>query len=95
MKLKNKEDQSMDASVLLRRGDKIITGDRWTPEGERKEREKRNKISVGGDREQRNTEGQEIEGRYVAVEEGEVGVAIRKSRIPGTQEFYRTQQGGH
>jgi hypothetical protein len=28
MKLKKKEDQSVDASVLLRRGNKIITGDR-------------------------------------------------------------------
>ena len=26
MKLKKKEDQSVDASVLLRRGDKILTG---------------------------------------------------------------------
>jgi hypothetical protein len=26
MKLKKKEDQSMDASVLLRRGNKILTG---------------------------------------------------------------------
>ena len=28
MKLKKKEDQSVDASVLLRRGNKIITGSR-------------------------------------------------------------------
>ena len=28
MKLKKKEDQSVDASVLLRRGNKIITGGR-------------------------------------------------------------------
>jgi hypothetical protein len=28
MKVKKKEDQSMDASVLLRRGNKIITGSR-------------------------------------------------------------------
>jgi hypothetical protein len=28
VKLKKKENQSVDASVLLRRGDKIITGDR-------------------------------------------------------------------
>jgi hypothetical protein len=27
MKLKKKEDQSMDASVLLRRGNKILTGE--------------------------------------------------------------------
>jgi hypothetical protein len=28
MKLKKKEDQSVDASVLLRRGNKILTGGR-------------------------------------------------------------------
>jgi hypothetical protein len=29
MKLKKKEDQSMDASVLLRRRNKILKGSRW------------------------------------------------------------------
>ena len=38
MKLKKKEDQSVDASVLLRRGNKIIIGGRgW--EGLRRKRE--------------------------------------------------------
>jgi hypothetical protein len=43
----------------------------------------------------RSTEGQEFERRYVAVGEGELGVAIRKSQMPGTQEVPSTQQGGH
>jgi hypothetical protein len=38
MKLK-KEDQSVDASVLLKRGNKIITGVRGRALGRRKERE--------------------------------------------------------
>jgi hypothetical protein len=29
MKLKKKEDQSVDASVLLRRGNKILTGEKF------------------------------------------------------------------
>ena len=44
---------------------------------------------------ERNTEGQEFERRRVEVGEGELGVAIRKSQIPGAQEVPRTQQGGH
>jgi hypothetical protein len=42
MKFNKKGDQSVDASVLLRREDKIIAGhrDRWTWEGERRGREK-------------------------------------------------------
>jgi len=36
MKLKKKEDQSVDASVLLRRGNKIITGGREREELGRK-----------------------------------------------------------
>jgi hypothetical protein len=43
MKLKKKEDQSVDASVLLRRGNKIITGGRSqgvTWEGERRVRKR-------------------------------------------------------
>lgn len=44
MKLKRKEDQRVDASVLLRRGDKIIKGSRgWKGRG-RKRGEGREKI---------------------------------------------------
>jgi hypothetical protein len=35
----------------------------------------------------RSTEGQEIEQRYIAVGGGELGIATRKSQMPGTQEF--------
>ena len=37
----------------------------------------------------------EIEQRYIAVGGGELGIATRKSQMPGTQEVPRTQQGGH
>ena len=47
---------------------------------------------MGGDGE-RSTEGQEFESRCVAVGDGELGVATRKSQMPGTQEVPRTQQG--
>jgi hypothetical protein len=39
---------------------------------------------------ERNTEGQEIEQKYVAVGDGKLGVAIRKSQSPGKQEVPRT-----
>ena len=42
-----------------------------------------------------STEGQELQSRCVAVGERELGVATRKSQMPGTQEVPRTQQGGH
>jgi hypothetical protein len=42
-----------------------------------------------------STEDQEFERRRVAVGEGDLGVATRKSQMPGTQEIPRTQQGGH
>jgi hypothetical protein len=35
VKLKKVEDQSMDASIVLRRGNKIITGDRGIEEPDR------------------------------------------------------------
>jgi hypothetical protein len=64
MKLKKREDQSVDASVLLRKGNKIIMGGRGRedPEREREGKGKRGTGSgvegtgVGG-----HTEGQEIE----------------------------------
>ena len=48
---------------------------------------------MGGDRERRYTEDQEIEQRCVAMGDGELGVATRKSQMPGKQEAPRTQQG--
>jgi hypothetical protein len=47
---------------------------------------------IGGD-EGRSTEGQKIEGRCVAVGDGEQEVATRQSKIPGKQESLRTQLG--
>ena len=41
----------------------------------------------------RCTEGQEIEQRCVAMGDGELGVATRKSQTPGKQETPRTQRG--
>jgi hypothetical protein len=41
----------------------------------------------------RCTEGQEIEQRYVAMGDGELGLATRKSQMPGKQEALRTSQG--
>jgi hypothetical protein len=85
--------QSVDTSVLLRRGNKIITGGR---EREKPGRERR----VGGEkggwircgrRQGRCTEGQEIEQRCVMMGDGELSVPTRKSQIPGKQEASRTQ----
>ena len=58
----------------------------------RRGREKGNRIRCGR-RWGRSTEGQEIEQRCVAVGDGELGVATRKSQIPGKQEPPRTQRG--
>ena len=46
-----------------------------------------------GRRWRRCTEGQEIEQRCVAMGDGELGVATRKSQMPGKQEPPRTPQG--
>jgi hypothetical protein len=61
MKLKRKGDQRMDACVLLRRGNKIISG--------------------------------RSEQRCVAMRDGELEVATRKSQMPGKQEPPRTPWG--
>jgi len=39
------------------------------------------------------TKGQEIEQRYVAIRNEELGLATRKSQMPGKQEAPRTPQG--
>jgi hypothetical protein len=72
---KRKEDQRVDASVLLRRQNKIIKGNRgWKGLGR--------KIGGGGEKEGKNqvwrrwrrcTEGQEIEQRCVAMGDEELG----------------------
>ena len=95
MKLKNKEDQSVDVSVLLRRRNKIIKGSRgW----EGLERERRG----GRENEGQNRVWEEMEEMYrgsengkrcVAVGNGELQVATRKSQMPGKQEPPRTPWG--
>ena len=60
MNLKKKEDQSVDASVLLRKGNKIITGGRgWEELGKKRCRrgEKGGRIRYG-ERYERGLEGQ-------------------------------------
>jgi hypothetical protein len=93
MKLKNKEDQSVDASVLFRTGNKIIMGGREREEpGRETEREgKGGQIRYQG-RQGRSIERQEIEQRCVAVGDGGTGVATRMSQNPGKQETPRTQR---
>jgi hypothetical protein len=46
-------------------------------------------------RQGRCTESQEIEQRCIAMGDGELGVANRKSQMPGKQEPPRIQLGGH
>jgi hypothetical protein len=48
-----------------------------------------------GDRSDIGGDGGEFKSSCVAVGNGELGVGIRKSQMPGTQEVPRTQQGGH
>ena len=71
MKLKRKEDQRVDASVLLRRRNKIIKASReWRDLGGREEGvgEKEGKNQVW---EEKMYRGQEIEQRCVAMRDGE------------------------
>ena len=93
MEHKKKEDQSVDASVLLRRGNKIITrgGGCEGLGGKRGEEEEKRKAGsgVGGD----GGDGQEIEQRCVAMGDEKMGVPKRKYQMPGNQEAPRTQQG--
>jgi hypothetical protein len=76
----------VDVSVLLRKWKKIILGSRGR-DGSRRERGEERKGKRGQDqmREETggSTEGQKFEWRYVAVGNGELGVATRKSQIPG------------
>jgi hypothetical protein len=81
MQLKTKEDQSVDASILHRTGNKIITGARGRegPEMERRgggKKKKKRRAGIGRDR---STENQEIEWKHVAEWDGELEVATRKS----------------
>ena len=77
------------------RENKIITGGRGTKEpGREREEEGKNGDRIRcGRRQGRSTEGQEIEQMCVAVRDGELGKAIRKSQMPGKQEAPRIQWG--
>ena len=80
MKLK-KENQRVDASVLLRRGNKIIKGSRgWETLRKKSRRGKRGRTRYGR-RQRRCTEGQEIEQRCVAMGDGELEVVTTKSQM--------------
>jgi hypothetical protein len=68
----------VDASVLLRRGNKIIMGGRGR-KGPRRER------GGGG-----KSGGQD---QVCSSGDGELGVATKTSEMPGKQEFPRTQWG--
>jgi hypothetical protein len=96
MKLKRKEDQRVDASVLLRRRNNIIKGIRGWEELGRKRRgegEKEGQNQVWEEIEEMYREDQEIEQRCVAMGHGELRVATKKSQMPGKQEPPRTPQG--
>jgi hypothetical protein len=96
MKLMKKENQNLDASVLLRRENKITLRGR---EREGLGRERGGEGKRGQEQGQvweemgRCIEGQVIEQWCVAVGDGEFGVATRKSQMPGKQEVSRTQLG--
>jgi len=79
MKLKNMEDQSVDASILLRRENNIIMG--GTEEG-----------GGGGTirYRKRQKRSPEIEQKHIAVVDGELEVFTRKSQMLGKQEAPRT-----
>jgi hypothetical protein len=95
VKLKRREDQRVDASVLHRRENKIIKGSRGWEELGRKRR-------GGGEKEGKNQiwemkemcRGSGNGRRCVAMGGGKLGVAIRKSQMPGKQEPSRTPRDG-
>ena len=92
MKLKKEEYRSLDASILLRRGNKINMGDRGS-EGHGKERGggwKKSRDRIRYRKRREKYRGQEIEQKHVAVEYGELEEATKKSQM---QEIPRTQQG--
>jgi hypothetical protein len=90
MKLRKKKDQSVEASELLRRGNKIVTGRRGTWEEEKRERGKRGRIRYW----RRLDDIQRVSKVNRGVRQlgnGELGVATRKSQMPGKQKAPRTQ----
>jgi hypothetical protein len=89
MKIKKKEDQHVDASVLLRRGKKIIMEGRGR-EGERRGFVKGVRIMCRR-RQRRCTEVKDVEQRCVAMADGKLGIATKKSQMPRKQKAPRTK----
>jgi hypothetical protein len=85
------------SSVLLKRVKNIIKGSRGWEGLRRKSGEgggREGQIRYGR-RQKRCTDGQKIEQRCVAIGDGELGVATRKSQMPGKLEPFSIQQGLH
>jgi hypothetical protein len=83
----------VDASVVLRSENKIITGGRgWEGLGRKRGGREEEKV---GDRIQceRRQREMEIEQRFVAKVDGELGIANKMSQTPGKQEALGTHQG--
>jgi hypothetical protein len=81
MKLKKKEEQSVDTSVFLTKGNKIVMGGgEWEELGRKRGRgEKGAELSMAGYR-GRYIECQEIEQRCVAIADGKPVVATESPR---------------
>jgi len=93
MKLKNKEDQNVGASVLLKRGNQIVKGGRgWEGHGRRGKGERKRGSDMGGDRDdiQRARNLNKCAHQWG---NGELVVSTRKFQMPGKQEEPRTSQG--
>ena len=75
-------------------GEKLIMGGgrRERSVREREGRKEKKGSIRGGRKHERSTECQEFEWRFVAIGDGELGVATRKFQIPGIQKYPRTQQ---
>jgi hypothetical protein len=93
MKLNKKDHQSVDASILLRRGNKIIMGGKWRegPKWEREE-EKWEQDQVWQETVEKSRGSGKLR-EYVTVWGSELRVATRKSQVPRKQEVPRTHQG--
>ena len=93
IKVNKKENQSVATSILHRRENKIISGGRGRDLGVREEGEgkvwERNRY---GKRQERSSEGQENEQKYMAVGSRKLSVATRKSQTTMKQEVPRAHR---
>jgi hypothetical protein len=94
MKLKKKEDQIVDASILFGSGNKVLMRGRgWEGHGKKRAggwQKGGDRILYGGDR--NDIQFQLFEQRCVAAGDVELGVTISKSQMPGKQDAPRTNQ---